>query len=325
MTASLDLHRIISAPRYIDPIFLNTPLLRRSALDRELGCDITLKVESLNPLRSFKGRGAELFAATQLTRGAKLISASAGNFGQALAYAAGRRGSHCMVFAACNANPIKVDAMRRLGAEVVLVGEDFDAAKAEAVRYAGAVGAQFVEDGAHAAIAEGAGTIGLELAGAIQPDTVIVPLGNGALLAGVGAALRHAAPGARIVAVVAEGAPSMQLSLAAGRSIETERADTIADGIAVRVPVPEALTMLEGCYDTVVAVSDAHIIRAMLLAADHLSLMVEPAGAVGIAAVLADPDAYAGQKVATIITGGNVTFKSLTDWKAHLKNQTQVG
>jgi threonine dehydratase len=317
MTRTLDLARIISAPRHIDPIFLNSPLLRGTILDEILGCTLLMKVESINPLRSFKGRGAELFAATELAPGTKLISASAGNFGQALAFAAGRRGCDCQIFAARNANPMKVEAMRRLGAEVTLVGDDFDAAKIEAVRYAASIGAQFIEDGAHAAIAEGAGTIGLELAGAAQPDTVIVPLGNGALLAGVGAALRHAAPTARIIAVVAEGAPAMQLSLATGQCIETERVETIADGIGIRVPVPEALAMLEGCYDDIVAVSDADIIRAMSLAADQLSLMVEPAGATGIAAILANPNAYAGQQVATIITGGNVTINALANWRSN--------
>jgi threonine dehydratase len=319
MKRSLDVNRVLSAAEHIDPIFLDTPLIRRSTLDEMLGCELFLKIESLNPLRSFKGRGAELFAATELSAGATLVTASAGNFGQAMAYAAGRRGCACTVFAARNANPMKVAAMQRLGADVRLFGDDFDAAKIEATRYASEIGARFVEDGAEPAIAEGAGTIAVELVRRVQPDIVVVPLGNGALLSGVGATLRRLAPGARIVAAAAAGAPSMELSLAAGRSIETESVDTIADGVAVRVPVPEALEMLQGCYDEVVGVADVHIIRAISLAVDHLGLAIEPAGAVGLAAILADPDAYAGRKVATIITGGNVTFEALASWREEAK------
>src|SRR5262249_53541432 len=160
-------------------------------------------------------------------------------------------------------------------------GADFDAAKAAARRHAEANGARFVVDGAEPAIAEGAGTIGLELAAAGGIDTVLVPLGDGALLAGVGAALRHAAPGAQIVGVIAAGAPAMQRSLAAGRSLQPAGVDTIADGIAVSAPVPDAIAMLEGRYDAVTAVSDVDIIRGMALAADRLGLVLEPAGAAG--------------------------------------------
>lgn len=314
MTRQLSIDRILAAATHIDATFLETPLLRRTALDADLGCELLLKIECLNPIRSFKGRGAELFAATELAPNTKVVCASAGNFGQAMAYAAGRRGHACTVFAAETASVIKIEAMRRLGAKVQLAGADFEAAKSAASGHAASVGARFVEDGAEPAIAEGAGTIGLELARFAELDTIVVPLGDGALLAGIGAALRHVAPRTRIVAVVATGAPAMQRSLAAGRVIETERADTIADGIAVRAPVPEALAMLEGRYDAVVAVSDADIIQAMAVAADRLGLVIEPAGAAGVAAILADATAFAGQRAATILTGGNVSLQHLCRW-----------
>jgi threonine dehydratase len=182
---------------------------------------LLFKIETLNPIRSFKGRGAELFAATELAAGTPLVCASAGNFGQALAYAAGRRGYACTVFTAEAASPMKIAAMRRLGAEVRMAGADFEAAKEAACQHAAVVGAHFVEDGAEPAIAEGAGTIGLELAVAAELDSVVVPLGDGALLAEVGAALRHVAPATRIIAVVAAGAPAMQRSLGAGSGSPT--------------------------------------------------------------------------------------------------------
>jgi threonine dehydratase len=149
----VDVARILTAHTHIDPVFLNSPLFQHPALDAVLGCEVVNKVETLNPIRSFKGRGAELYVATELRAGDTLVSASAGNFGQGLAYSAGRRGCKCVVFAAESANTVKVEAMRRLGAEVHLVGADFDQAKEAAREFAHQRGFRFVEDGAEPIIA----------------------------------------------------------------------------------------------------------------------------------------------------------------------------
>jgi threonine dehydratase len=308
MTQTLDVGSILNARQHIDPIFLDTPAVNHPALDGHLGCSLVAKVETLNPIRSFKGRGTELFVATEIRPGDVLVCASAGNFGQGLARAATKRGYPCVVFAAEHANPLKVVAMKRFGADVRLVGADFDAAKDAARAYARETGARFVEDGAEPSIAAGAGTIGLELAAqAPGLDALIVPLGNGALLAGVGAAFRHVAPQVEIVAVVAEQAPAMQRSLLEGRIVETSRADTIADGIAVRVPVPAALEMLDGRYDTIVSVSDRDILEAVQAAHEHLGLVIEPAGAAGLAAIATARNRYRGRNVATILCGSNLS------------------
>ncbi|MGE3294775.1 MAG: pyridoxal-phosphate dependent enzyme, partial [Geminicoccaceae bacterium] len=155
---------IEEAAAALDPRFLATPLVRNETLDRELGCRVALKVETLTPIRSFKGRGAS-WLLHRLGEEAKrgLVCASAGNFGQGMAYAARSRGLPVTVFAAVNASPVKVAAMRAFGAEVRLDGADFDAAKAAARGFAAETGRLFVEDGAHPAIAEGAGTIAREL------------------------------------------------------------------------------------------------------------------------------------------------------------------
>jgi threonine dehydratase len=306
----IDIARILTAHRHIDPVFLNSPLFDHPALDAALGCAVVNKVETLNPIRSFKGRGAELFVATELRAGDTPVCASAGNFGQGLARAAKRRGHDCIVFAAETANVVKVDAMRRFGADVRLVGADFDVAKQAARVFAQERGLRFVEDGAEPTLAEGAGTIGLELvAAAPHLDTVIVPLGDGALLAGVGAAIRHTVPRVDIIGVVPAQAPAVQLSLAQARIVATERADTIADGLAARAPVPEALPMLEGRYDSIVAVSEEQIVGAMQLALEHLGLVLEPAGAVGLAAVMADPGRFRDRRIATILTGSNISLE----------------
>jgi len=307
MDAIPSFSRILGAARHIDPVFLRSPVASDGTLDALLGCQLRAKVELANPVGSFKGRGTELFCATALDAGEAICCASAGNFGQGLARAATARGHACTVFAAERANPVKLDAMRRFGADVRLAGHDFDAAKHAARQYAVAHGLLFVEDGAEAAIAEGAGTIALELLREGAFDAIVIPVGNGALLAGIGTVLRRLAPAVEIVAVVAGGAPAMKLSIEAGRSIPTEQADTIADGIAVRAPIASTLHYLRGCCDAIVDVSEPQIAQAMRLVHRHLGHVVEPAGAVGVAAVLAEPARYTGRRVSTVLSGGNIS------------------
>ena len=210
---------------------------------------------------------------------------------------------------------MKVDAMRTLGAEVRLEGSDFDAAKDAARRYASASDAFYVEDGALPEIAEGAGTIALELSeSGPMPEIMLVPLGNGALATGIGAWCRYVSSGTRVVGVVAEGAPSMRLSFEARKPIPTAEAATIADGIAVREPVPYAVRTMMDTVDEVVAVSEAAIVRAMRLAHEHLGLVVEPAGVVGLAALLQHPLSWQGARVATPLCGGNVGREDARRW-----------
>ncbi len=303
----ISLTNIVAAPTLIDPVFLNSATLERSDLDGALGCRIVAKVEIHNPVGSFKGRGTELFAATALNPGEAVVCASAGNFGQGIARAAGRRGHTCAVFAARSANPAKVAAMRRFGADVHLEGSDFDEAKACAQRYASERGMRFVEDGVEPAIAEGAGTIALELTACGTLDSILVQLGNGALLAGVATVLRELAPDTQIIAVVAQNAPAMKLSIEAGKPVATARTVTIADGIAVRVPIPQTLHLLRDCCDAIVAVQEKDIVPAMQLAYRTLGLVLEPAGAVGAAAIMADPERFKGQRVGILLSGGNVS------------------
>lgn len=311
----LSLERIEVASRTIDPVFRNTPLLRHDELDLGTGCAIFAKVETLNPIRSFKGRGADFFV-QNLPRGAgPLVSASAGNFGQGLAFASAKVGLPLTVFAAKTANPMKVAAMRRLGAKVRLGGVDLDEAKTAAKCFAEENGLAFVEDGGHAAFAEGAGTIASELTQAqCGFDIVLVSLGNGALVSGIGAWMRHAAPQTRVIGVVAEGARAMELSFQQRRVIETEHVDTIADGIAIRVPIPFALDTMLGNVDEVIAVSDESMVRALRLVHETLGVVVEPAGAAGLAAVLAHRERFQGQRIATVLCGANMTKRQVRHW-----------
>jgi threonine dehydratase len=203
---------------------------------------------------------------------------------------------------------MKVARMRALGATVRLAGHDFDDAKAHARQHAEREGIPFVEDGREPAIAEGAGSIAVELLAWPEPiAAVVVPLGNGALLGGMGTWIRHASPSTRVIGVCAAGAPAMRDSLRAGHAIAAREASTIADGIAVRVPVPEALDYLAPVVDDVVLVSEAALRQAMTLVLEETGLVGEPAGVAGIAAILEHRDLRAEGLIATPLCGSNVS------------------
>jgi threonine dehydratase len=305
---TIDLEAISRAARDIDPVFRHTPQFEADALGRKLGARVLLKVESVNPIRSFKGRGTDYFVRYLQPAPARLVTASAGNFGQGLAWAARSRGIRLDVFAAESANAMKVARMRDLGAQVHIAGRDFDDAKEHARAFGEREGVAFVEDGREPAITEGAGSIGVELTTWPVPiATAVIPLGNGALLGGIGTWLRHASPSTRIVGVCAAGAPAMRDSLRAGRAIETASVSTIADGIGVRVPVPEALVYLPPLIDDVVLVSEDALRQAMALVQSETGLVAEAAGAAGIAALIEHPNLRAGGLIATPLCGSNVT------------------
>ena len=311
----IDASRIEARRSLIAPEFLDSRIVESPRLDEQVGCTVLLKVETENSIRSFKARGTYALLGSGIDT-TELVTASAGNFGQGLAWAARDRGTRLTVFASTRASSVKVDAMRRLGATVLLAGEDFDAAKDAARQWSAERGLRFVEDGAEPAIAEGAGTIALELSrDGGDVDVLLVPLGNGALLGGMGAWYRHVAPRTKVVGVVAAGAPCMMLSLQAGRVVESERAETIADGVAVRIPVPEAVRSLSGLVDDVVAVSEESLVRAMQLVYAATSLQVEPAAALGVAALL-EIEQWRGLRVATVLTGANFTPSQRAAWFA---------
>jgi threonine dehydratase len=311
----LSLKRIEEAARSIDPVFLNTPQFLSDPLGEELGMRFLLKVETVNPIRSFKGRGADFFVSGLPGNSPMLVCASAGNFGQGMAYAARKRGFQVAVFAAETANPLKLERMRKLGADVRLFGREFDAAKQAAREFADATGARFVEDGLEPAVSEGAGTIAVELCRWREPlDFLFVPLGDGALLAGIGLWMKTHSPRTRLVAVCAEGAPAMALSFRQGRVQSTEAVSTIADGIATRIPVPEAFDDLQDLVDEVLLVSDDSIILAMQLAFRHHGLVIEPAGAAGLAAAITYKERFRGAVAATVLTGGNLTSDQIAKW-----------
>ena len=307
--------RIIEAATVISPELRDSPLHRHAGLDAAVGAHVLVKDETTGPVGSFKARGTDFLVARGVAAGEELVCASAGNFGQGLARSGTARGHQVTVFASINANPLKIERMRKLGAEVRLSGADFDAANAAAGEYAaGRPTARYIEDCDIPEVAEGAGTIARELTetGAAF-DTFVVPVGGGALANGIGTWLRHTRPQCRIIGVGAAGAPALHDSWHAGRLIETGSVDTIADGIATRVPIAYAMTHLANTLDDFVLVEDAEMLAAMRLVMDTLGVVAEPSSASTIAAML-KLKGRLGRTVATMLSGGNLTAEQKRAW-----------
>src|ERR1700691_5378800 len=244
----LDTARIRAARRVIDPIFLDTPLYRCEALEPDLGCTVSIKLETANPVRSFKARGTEVIASLLAGHGSPaVVCASAGNLGQPLAWSGRGRGLDVTVVASRFAPAAKLDRIRALDARLELVDGDFDMARERAAAVARYDGIRLVEDSLDIETCEGAATIGLELAGAELAstgpsfDAVLIALGGGALATGVGHVVKALAPEVEVICVQPLGAPAMTLSWRQRRVVTTESTSAIADVVAGRRPIPDVL------------------------------------------------------------------------------------
>ncbi|WP_285595315.1 pyridoxal-phosphate dependent enzyme [Kineosporia sp. NBRC 101731] len=308
----LDTARIRAARQVIDPVFLDTPLYRCEALAAELGCGVRIKLETANPVRSFKGRGTEWV--TSRLSGA-VVCASAGNLGQALAWSGRRRGLPVTVVASHLASTYKLDRIRALGATLELVDGDFEAARERAVSIARRDGIRLLEDSLDVETCEGAATIGLELADrAAEFDTVLLALGGGALATGVGHVLKDLAPEVEVICVQPLGAPALTRSWHERRVVTTDSTDTIADGVAGRFPIPDVLDDLLLVADDAVLVRESSIIAAMRMFLEHAGLVAEPSAALGVAAILEDRERFAGRQVVTVVCGSNVDMDAYRRW-----------
>ncbi|MFD8779359.1 threonine/serine dehydratase [Streptomyces sp. NPDC059916] len=312
----LDTARIRAARRVIDPIFLDTPLYRCEALEPALGCTVSIKLETANPVRSFKARGTEVVANLLADSGSRAaVCASAGNLGQALAWSGRGRGIDVTVVASRFATVAKLDRIRALGARLELVDGDHEMARERAAAIARYDGIRLVEDSLDIETCEGAATIGLELMDSAPAfDTVLIALGGGALATGVGHVVKTLAPEAEVICIQPLGAPAMTHSWRQRRVVTTDSTNTIADGVAGRYPIPAVLSDLLLVADDAVLVQESSIIAGMRLLLTHAGLVVEPSAALGIAAILEDPDRFAGRHVVTIVCGSNVDVDAYHRW-----------
>jgi threonine dehydratase len=272
--------------------------------------DALLKLETLQPTGSFKVRGA-LAALTALEPGARVVTASAGNHGLAVAWAAERLGIDATVVVAENASAAKVDAIRRFPARLVVFGDGFDEAERHALELARVGGERYVSAYNDRGVIAGQGTLGLELLEALGAGlTIVCPVGGGGLAGGVG--LAAAAAGAHVVGVVADASPAMRAALDAGGIVEVEVKDTLADGLAGNIePGSVTFDLVREHVDDVVAVDEGEIAAAMRFLAREHGLVVEGSGAAAVAAVLAGAVERRGTVVA-VVSGRNVADDVLT-------------
>ena len=268
-----------------------TPIYLSETFSRRVGREVRLKAENLQRTGAFKVRGAvnKLTTLSPEERAAGVVAASAGNHGQAVAWAARQLGIHATIFVPATAPMAKVEACRNSGAATEMAGEDFEDALDAAIAHVEATGGTFIHPYEDQLVVAGQGTIGLELLDQ-EPDvgTVLIPIGGGGLALGIATALRALRPEVRIVGVRA-GVDGY----------------TIADGIAVKVPSDFTMPLLEDLLDDIVAVTDEQISEAIVLLLERAKLVVEGAGAVGVAALLAGKDGGTGTAV-PILSGGNI-------------------
>ena len=312
--AELEPDAILRAAETIHPAFRHAPQYVHEGLSERLGVPVIVKVETVNPIRSFKGRGTGVVVRALSDEGrigpdVPVVCASAGNFGQGIAFAARDMGIPVVVFASRNANPGKVTRMRALGATVIQVGDDFDAARGASEAPVASSGGHLVVDGDDPRIAAGAASLAVELTDAVaagalpSPSVVCVPVGNGALINGVASWLRATLPHCRVIGVQAEGAPAMTRSWQEGRPVDTPSVNTYADGIASRVSIPAAVALMPGRVDEMRLVSEDALRAAQAELTDALGITVEGAAAASWAGLLAGPRPDGPAVV--IVTGSN--------------------
>lgn len=318
MTAS----DIASAEELLEPVMRRTPVVASRILSDLTGHEVRLKCENLQRTGSFKPRGAynriARLDADQRARG--VVAASAGNHAQGVAWAASQVGIDSTVFMPVGVSLPKLVATKAYGATVHLVGNTVDEALTSAREFAERTGATLIHPFDHLDIVAGQATLGTELLQQL-PDvgTIVIPTGGGGLLAGVAAAVKLTKPDIRIVGVQAEGAAAWPASLKAGHPVALASMSTMADGIAIGLPGSVPFDHVQGWVDDVVTVSEDALSRALVLCIERAKLIVEPAGAAAVAALMthsADELGLTGS-VCAILSGGNIDPLLLTHVITH--------
>ena len=304
-----DKQELEDAARLVHEQVPPTPQYSWPLINEAAGAEVWVKHENHTPTGAFKIRGGItymdwLLRASPGVRG--ICTATRGNHGQSQARAATAAGLEARIFVPHGNSREKNAAMRAFGATLTEFGDDFDAARTEAMRVAEAEGLAMVPP-YHRELVRGVASYALELFAAVDElDTVYVPIGCGSGICGVITARDALGLATRVVGVVSDRAPTAKLSAEAGRLVETESARTFADGMAVRVPVPEALEVYAAGAERIVAVTDDEVAEAMRLFYRYTHNVVEGAGAAPLAALLRERRRMAGRKVAVIVTGGNI-------------------
>lgn len=313
-TPDVTLDDILAAAERIAPFVHRTPIFESATLSRLTEMRLGLKAENLQRTGAFKARGA-LNAILQLTpdqRERGVITLSAGNHGQGLAYAAQLAGVRCVVFMPEQAVPTKVAAVKGYGAEARFA-PSMETVFALMDEYRDVHGLHYVHPFGDPHIIAGQGTVGLEIVRDVPDvETIIVCVGGGGLLAGIAVAAKSLNPLIRVIGVEPEGAPVVTRSLAAGFPVTIEKITTIADGLSAPFAAPTSQRLIERYVDDVVLVTDEEIMDALRLILERTKLLVEPAGAAAVAALLARrAEIASGSRAIATLSGGNVDFEKL--------------
>jgi threonine dehydratase len=300
---------VLAARKRISPYLRPTPLFNHPALDAVAGTELWVKHENHQPIGAFKVRGGVNLVSRLVQDGGLpgIIGASTGNHGQSLAYAARLFGVRAVLCVPEGANPVKVDSMRALGAEVVEHGTDFDDAREHCERLAAAQGLRYVHSGDEPLLIAGVATETLEILEE-QPDVeaIVLPIGGGSGAAGACVVAKAVRPSVTVIGVQSEAAPAAHRSWAAGELV-TAPTRTCAEGLATRTAFAMPQQILRSMLDDFVLVPDEALRTATRLLIEKTRNLVEPAGAAAVAAVLADPSRFAGAKVAVVCSGGNIS------------------
>ncbi len=286
-----------------------TPLQYSRAFTAKAGCHVYLKIEGIQPTRAFKVRGAlnKVMRLRPEERAAGVITASAGNHGLGVAYAAQAFRIPATVYVPEGANLLKVQAIKRMGSRVVHFGRAYDDAYDEALRTQESSGAIFVHAFDDPAVVAGQGTVGVEVLEHLPSvDTVLVPVGGGGLIAGIAQYLKARRPAIRVVGVEPAGANALTRSLAQGELVTLDHVDTMADGLAARTPGRIALSIAQACVDRMITVEETEMLRAIRLYFEWEHLLAEPAGAAALAALLYHYAPEANERVVVLLSGANI-------------------
>lgn len=306
------LHDIIAARKHVYRYLKPTPLYQYAGLGDLVGGEVWVKHENHQPVGAFKVRGGLNLVAhlSKAERNAGIFTASTGNHGQSIAFAAHAHGISATIAVPEDANPGKVAAMRGLGAEVVFHGEDFDAAREWIMQVAEERGGRFVgptED----LLIHGVGTYALEILEDLpHVDTIIVPVGAGSGACGTSIVAKSINPDIKVIGAQSAQAPAMQHSWASGKLVTAEM-NTFAEGVATRVPFENTQRIMRKYLDDFVLVDDAAIEEAIVLLLEHTHNVAEGAGAVSLAAARQMKDRLAGKTVVLILSGGNLSMEKL--------------
>jgi threonine dehydratase len=308
---------ILAARNVIKRYLPETPAIEPPALAAELGFEVVLKLENLQPIGAFKLRGG-INLISQLTpeqRARGVVTASTGNHAQSVSYAARLFGTRAVVYMPTINNPAKVAATRRLGGEVIEFGEDFDTCRLEAERHAEREGMRHIHPANEPALIAGVGTYALELIErAPALDAVIVPVGGGSGVCGTAIVFKTLRPETQVIAVQTAAMPAVYRSFHERRlvSLGAEAGKTFAEGLATRVAFEMPYEIMQRLVDDVVVVSEEELRQALVMLLDKAHVVAEGAGAAPLAAARQLAPHLQGKRVGLIVSGGNMTIDTLT-------------